>query len=39
VNEILAHGGAGLISAEAEARLRARFKDLVPGKFEMPQGG
>jgi trimethylamine---corrinoid protein Co-methyltransferase len=34
VNEILAHGGASLISAEADARLRAQFKDLVPGKLE-----
>ncbi|MCX6034373.1 MAG: trimethylamine methyltransferase family protein, partial [Chloroflexi bacterium] len=38
VNEILVHGGADLIPAEAEARIRGQFKDLVPGKLEMPQG-
>jgi len=39
VNEILAHPGADLIPAEVEARLRTLFKDLVPGRFEMQQGG
>jgi trimethylamine--corrinoid protein Co-methyltransferase len=37
--EILARGGADLIPDEMDARLRARFKGLVPGKLEMPQGG
>jgi hypothetical protein len=31
VNEILAHAGPDLIPTEVEARLHARFKDLVPG--------
>ncbi len=31
VNEILAHAADDLIPAELEARLHARFKDLVPG--------
>jgi trimethylamine--corrinoid protein Co-methyltransferase len=39
VNEILGRGGAELIPAEVDARLRARFKGLVPGKLEMPHGG
>ena len=39
VNEILAHPSADLIPAEVEARLRTRFKGLVPGRLEMPQGG
>jgi trimethylamine:corrinoid methyltransferase-like protein len=38
VREILAHGNADLIPAEAEARIHAQFKDLVPGNLEMPQG-
>jgi trimethylamine--corrinoid protein Co-methyltransferase len=37
VNEILAHGSTDLIPAEAEARIRAEFEDLVPGVLEMPQ--
>jgi trimethylamine--corrinoid protein Co-methyltransferase len=39
VNEILAHAGADLIPAEIEERLHTQFKDLVPGKLEMPKGG
>ncbi|MGD0750376.1 MAG: trimethylamine methyltransferase family protein [Anaerolineales bacterium] len=34
VNEILAHAGPDLIPTEVEARLHARFKDLVPGMPE-----
>jgi len=39
VNEILARGGPDLIPAEADARIRAQFKDLVSGNLEMPQAG
>lgn len=37
VNEILAHHTESLLSAEQEARVRAEFKDLIPGILEMPQ--
>jgi trimethylamine---corrinoid protein Co-methyltransferase len=36
VNEILAHNTAPLFSPEEEARIRAEFKDLIPGVLEMP---
>jgi trimethylamine--corrinoid protein Co-methyltransferase len=39
VREILARGGPDLIPDEVDARLHARFKGLVSGKLEMPQGG
>jgi trimethylamine--corrinoid protein Co-methyltransferase len=37
VNEILAQHTESLLSAEQEARVRAEFKDLIPGTLEMPQ--
>jgi trimethylamine--corrinoid protein Co-methyltransferase len=37
VNEILAQHTESLLSAEQEARVRAEFKDLIPGILEMPQ--
>ena len=39
VNEILSHTGDGLIPADVDASLHTRFKDLVSGKLEIPQGG
>lgn len=36
VNEILAQAGTDLIPAEADMRIRAQFKNLVPGKLEIP---
>jgi trimethylamine--corrinoid protein Co-methyltransferase len=38
VREILAHESTALFPAEVEARIRVQFKDLVPGKLELPQG-
>ena len=38
VREILAHESTALFPAEVEARVRAQFKGLVPGKLELPQG-
>lgn len=38
VREILARPSSAPFSAEVEARIRVQFKDLVPGKLELPQG-
>jgi trimethylamine--corrinoid protein Co-methyltransferase len=38
VREILARESSALFPAEVESRIRAQFKDLVPGKLELPQG-
>ena len=38
VREILAQGSPTLFPAEVEARIRAQFKDLIPGELELPQG-
>ncbi len=38
VREILKRESVALFPAEVEARVRAQFKDLVPGKLELPQG-
>jgi len=38
VREILSHQSNALFPEEVETRVRAQFKDLVPGKLEMPQG-
>jgi trimethylamine--corrinoid protein Co-methyltransferase len=38
VREILAHESLALFSEEVERRIRAQFRDLVPGKLELPQG-
>ncbi len=37
VNEILSRNTESLLSDEQEARVRAEFKDLIPGMLEMPQ--
>ena len=36
VKDILAQNTSPLFSAEEEARIRAEFKDLIPGNLEMP---
>ena len=38
VREILSHASPAIFSAEVEARIRAEFKDLVPGDLKMPEG-
>jgi len=38
VSDILSHANPAIFSAEVEARIRAEFKDLVPGDLQMPQG-
>jgi trimethylamine---corrinoid protein Co-methyltransferase len=38
VREILSHEGNALFPEEIEARIRLQFKELVPGKLEMPAG-
>ena len=38
VREILSHESTALFSDEVENRIRVQFKDLVPGKLEMPEG-
>jgi trimethylamine--corrinoid protein Co-methyltransferase len=38
VREILARESSAPFPAEVESRIRAQFKDLVPGKLELPQG-
>jgi trimethylamine--corrinoid protein Co-methyltransferase len=38
VREILARESTALFPAEVERRIRAQFRDLVPGKLELPQG-
>jgi len=38
VRELLGRESAALFPAEVETRIRAQFKDLVPGKLELPQG-
>lgn len=38
VHEILAHASSAPFSEEIERRIRLQFKDLVPGKLEIPQG-
>jgi trimethylamine--corrinoid protein Co-methyltransferase len=39
VNEILSHAESDLIPVEVDELLHTRFKSLVPGKLEIPQGG
>jgi trimethylamine--corrinoid protein Co-methyltransferase len=38
VREILGHESMAPFTEEVEWRVRAQFKDLVPGKLELPQG-
>ena len=38
VREIMAHESTALFTEEIERRIRAQFKDLIPGKLELPQG-
>jgi trimethylamine--corrinoid protein Co-methyltransferase len=38
VREILTHESTASFSEEVEIRIRKQFKDLVPGKLEMPPG-
>jgi trimethylamine--corrinoid protein Co-methyltransferase len=38
VRDILTHESAALFPADVEARVKAQFKDLVPGNLEFPQG-
>jgi trimethylamine--corrinoid protein Co-methyltransferase len=38
VREILAHESMALFTEEVERRIRAQFKDLIPGKLELHQG-
>lgn len=38
VREILSHASPAIFPAEVEARIRAEFKDLVPGDLSMPEG-
>jgi trimethylamine--corrinoid protein Co-methyltransferase len=38
VREILSHESAAVFPEETERQIRAQFRDLVPGKLEMPPG-
>ena len=38
VREILAHESMALLTEEVERHIRVQFKDLIPGKLELPQG-
>jgi trimethylamine--corrinoid protein Co-methyltransferase len=38
VREILTHESTAIFSEEVESRIRKQFRDLVPGKLEMPPG-
>jgi len=38
VREILAQESSAVFSPEVDARIRAEFKDLIPGVLEMPEG-
>ena len=38
VRDILSHDSAALFSPEVDARIRAEYTDLIPGKLEMPEG-
>jgi trimethylamine--corrinoid protein Co-methyltransferase len=38
VREIMAKPSTASFSAEVETRIRLQFKDLIPGKLEIPQG-
>jgi trimethylamine--corrinoid protein Co-methyltransferase len=38
VRDILSHDSTALFSPEVNARIRAEYTDLIPGKLEMPEG-